>query len=100
MAVTIEYYRKGKLVYISDTIAGSVFALTIHKPGAFSAEVNTRRVKKFDEDFIEVLIKNAIPNCWLLRKTAEEEDSFEAAVSRLSETRLASPVYFVVSGVK
>jgi N-acylethanolamine-hydrolysing acid amidase len=42
LAARIEYYRGGKFLYSVDSIVGSVFTLTAHKPGAFSIEVNTR----------------------------------------------------------
>ena len=59
-------------MYSSDSIVGSVFTLTAHKPGSFSIEVNTRTEAHFDEDFISVLMKNAIPTCWLVKKVVDE----------------------------
>lgn len=58
-------------MYSSDSIVGSVFTLTAHKPGAFSIEVNTRHEAKFEDDFISVLVKNDIPTCWLVKKIAD-----------------------------
>jgi hypothetical protein len=68
LTATVQYYRGDQLLFTVDTIVGSVFTLTAIKPGAFAVEVNTRTEGKFDDDFINVLIKNAMPTCWLLRK--------------------------------
>jgi hypothetical protein len=46
------------------------------------------------------LIENDIPTCWLLRNVVNEESSYSAAVDRLKKTKIAGPVYFVVSGLK
>ena len=80
-------------------IVGSVFALTASKPGYFSANVDTRTAKDFGTDLISVLIDDAIPTCWLLRKVFDEETSYATAVRRLKSTRIGGPVYFIVAGV-
>jgi len=100
LTANIQYYRKGQLLFSVDSIVGSVFTLTANKPGAFSVEVNTRTEAKFDDDFINVLVKNAIPTCWLLRKVVEEEATYATALQRLKTERIGGPVYFVVSGLK
>jgi hypothetical protein len=100
LVANVHYYRNGKLLFSVDSIIGSVFTLTANKPGAFSVEVNTRTEAKFDEDFINVLLKNAIPTCWLLRKVVEEETTYAKALARLSTERIGGPVYFVVSGLQ
>lgn len=71
LLVHAEFYKAGKLVFTSDLIVGSVFALTGSKPGAFSVNVDTRKAKNFDVDLISVLIKNAVPTCWLVQKVLE-----------------------------
>jgi hypothetical protein len=45
LLVTIDYYRDGKLLYTSDSVAASVFALTGIRHGAFSVNVDTRKAK-------------------------------------------------------
>jgi hypothetical protein len=67
--VTVDFYKGGKLLYSSDVIAASVFTLTGVRHGAFSINVDTRTAKTFQEDLISVIKNNAIPTCWLLRKT-------------------------------
>ncbi len=100
MVANVQYYRGDQLLYSVDTIVGGVFTLTANKPGAFSVEVNTRTEAKFDDDFISLLMKNAIPTCWLLKKVVDEESTFQSAVQRLKTERIGGPVYFVVSGTK
>jgi hypothetical protein len=48
-----------------------VFVLTGFKPGAFAINVDTRTAKHFYNDLISVMVDNAVPTCWLLRKTLE-----------------------------
>lgn len=81
-------------------IVGSVFALTGSKAGAFSINVDTRTAKNFDVDLISVIKNNAIPTCWLVQKVLIEETTFDNAVRRLKATRIAGPVYYIVSGTK
>jgi len=48
LLVTIDYYKDGKLLYTSDTIAATVFALTGIKRGVFSINVDTRYTRNFE----------------------------------------------------
>ena len=77
LLVTIDYYKDGNYIYTSYSIAGSVFALTGVRPGAFSINVDTRGARSLKEDLISILKDNAIPTCWLLRKVFEEETNYE-----------------------
>jgi hypothetical protein len=52
-----------------DTVVGSVFALTAVRHGAFAINVDTRKAKNFYDDLISVMVDDAMPTCWLLRKT-------------------------------
>ena len=69
LLVHVEYYRGGKKLFNSDIVVGSVFAITGSKQGSFAVNVDTRYTKNFEGDFISVLVNDAIPVCWLLRKT-------------------------------
>ena len=46
-----------------------------------------------------MLIDDAIPTCWLLRKVLEEEQSYNSAIKRLKMTRIGGPVYYIISGI-
>lgn len=67
--------------------------------GSFALNVDTRKAKHFYNDLISVLVDDAIPTVWLVRKVLEEEKSYAAAIKRLKFERIGGPVYFVVSGV-
>lgn len=82
-----------------DTVVGSVFALTGIRHGAFAVNVDTRKAKHFYNDLISVMVDNAIPTVWLLRRTLEEETTYATATKRLKETRIGGPVYYIISGV-
>jgi hypothetical protein len=69
LVVNVEYYRDGNRIFSVDTVVGSVFALTGVRHGAFAINVDTRKAKHFYEDLISVMVDNATPTCWLLRKT-------------------------------
>lgn len=99
LLVHVEFYKGGKKIFNSDLIVGSVFALTGSRPGSFAVNVDTRYAKSFEDDLISVLIDDAIPTCWLLRKVLEEEQSYSQAVRRLKATRIGGPVYYIISGI-
>ena len=48
---------------------------------------------------ISVLVKNAQPTLWLLKKVLAEETDYASATKRLRTEAIGGPVYFVVSGV-
>ena len=83
LLINVEYYKDGKLLFAVDTVAGSVFALTGVRFGAFSINVDTRAAKSFEDDLLSIIKNNAIPTCWLLRKVLEEEVDYAAATKRL-----------------
>lgn len=82
-----------------DTVVGSAFALTGIRHGAFAINCDTRKAKDFSRDLISVLVDNSMPTLWTLKKTLEEETTYEAATKRLRTVELGGPVYFIVSGV-
>lgn len=47
---------------------------------------------------IKDFFKGYYPSIWLVGQVLEEEDDFESAVKRLSETNVISPIYYIVSG--
>lgn len=72
LVVNVEYYQGAKRMFSVDTVVGSVFALTGIRHGAFAVNVDTRKAKHFYNDLISVMVDNAIPTVWLLRKVLEE----------------------------
>ena len=76
LLVTIDYYKDGKFLYSSDSVAITAFALTGMKPGAFSMNVDTRYTRDFSQNLVSIIKNNTIPVCWLLRKIFEEETTY------------------------
>ena len=72
LVVKVDYYKSGKPLYSIDTVVGSVFALTGIRFGAFAINVDTRKVKGFYHDIVNVLMDNAMPDVWLLRRVLAE----------------------------
>lgn len=99
LVANVEYYDGERRVYSVDTVVGSVFALTGIRHGAFAINEDTRKAKHFSEDLISVIINNAIPTLWLLKKVLAEETTYAAAVQRLKAERTSGPVYFIISGL-
>ncbi len=99
LLANVEYYKGDQKIYSVDTVAGSVFALTGIRHGAFAVNCDTRKAKDFSQDLISVLIKNASPTLWTLRNVLAQETSYAAATHRLKTEQLGGPVYFIISGV-
>jgi hypothetical protein len=97
--VNVEYYNGATKVFTIDTVAGSVFALTGVRHGAFSANVDTRKAKDFSQDLISILAKQAYPTVWLLRRVLEDQTTYKDAVNRLKTEIIGGPVYYIISGV-
>jgi len=68
--------------------------------GAFAINVDTRTTSSDINELIQVLLEDAIPNVWLLRRVLAEETNYYDALARLKETRIAAPVYYMISGTK
>jgi len=102
LVVDIDYYQGKKLVYTANTIIGSVFVLTGIRYGAFAVNVDTRYGKNADivKDLISIILDDAIPDVWLVRKVLEEEVNYENALERLKSTQVGAPVYYILSGLK
>lgn len=95
----IDYYKGGKRIFSADSVVGSVFILTGIRHGAFSVNVDTRTENHVYDDFISVLIDNAPPTCWVLRKVLEEETTYAGALNRLKRERIGAPVYYIIAGI-
>ena len=99
LVVNVDYYQGEKRIFSVDTIAGGAFAVTGIKYGAFAVNVNTRTAKHFYNDLISVLVDDAIPTTWLVKKVLEEEVNYANALKRLKRERIGAPVYYIISGV-
>lgn len=69
------------------------------KNSTFAVNVDTRKGKPFYNDLISVILDDAIPTVWFLRKVLIEEVSYINVLKRLKFERTDGSVYFVISGV-
>ena len=99
LVANVEYYRGDQRIYSVDTVVGSAFALTGIRHGAFAINCDSRKANHFSDGLISVLVNNAIPTLWLLRRVLAEETNYAAANLRLRSERIAGPVYYIISGV-
>lgn len=100
LVVTIDYYQGHKKVFTIDHVLGSVFALTGIRYGAFAVNVDTRYATSNIAEVFNILVEDAMPDVWLLRRVLAEETNYADALQRLKTTRIGAPVYFMISGVK
>lgn len=76
LVVNIDYYQGKKLIYSVDTVLGSVFALTGIRYGAFAVNVDTRYGGQPLDMMSRVILNDAIPDVWLVRKVLENEVTY------------------------
>jgi len=98
--INVDYQSKNKTVYKGTTIAGFVGIMNGVRPGGFAVSMNARdKGGKILPNFFELLALGAKTPSQTLRQTLATEQSYEAAVSKLKEDRLADDVYYIVSGI-
>jgi len=68
LIVTIDYYEGHKRIFTIDHVLGSVFALTGIRYGAFAVNVDTRYTQSEISEVINILVDDAMPDVWLLRR--------------------------------
>jgi len=98
--INVDYQSKNKTVYKGTTLAGFVGIMNGVRPGGFAVSMNARdKGGKILPNFFELLALGAKTPSQTLRQTLATEQSYEAAVSKLKEDRLADDVYYIVSGI-
>jgi hypothetical protein len=91
-ATCLFRFRRGAREFVSVGVPGQVGVLSGMLPHAYSATINwapAAAVPSFD-----------FGPTFLLRDTLETCDSYEAAVQKLTETRLSTSVFFTVCGTE
>lgn len=76
LVVNIDYYQGSKKIYSVDTVIGSVFALTGIRYGAFAVNVDTRYGGQPLDMMTRVIMNDALPDVWLVRKVLENEATY------------------------
>ncbi|CAG0886982.1 unnamed protein product [Darwinula stevensoni] len=101
LVVETTFIKGGQVLYKSTGFVGHIGILTAVKPGAFSLSIDERF--GMDAGILGILkwILGDRSGTWLgflTRSVMEEETTYEAALRRLSDTRLLAPVYFILAG--
>lgn len=92
------YDKHNNLIYSAEGVAGAAFFHTGIRHGKFSINVNSRYEGNF-KDLLGSILHGDMPSSHLLQVVLEEEKDFKSAVKKLSNTRLDSPIYYIVGGV-
>lgn len=102
LTIVVDFQQSGKTVYTATTYAGYVGILTGMKPHAFTITVDERDQGSLWQNLLAAILegKNAIPMSFLVRKTFDEENTFDGAVAKLGATPLIAPVYYIIGGTR
>jgi hypothetical protein len=63
----IDFYRGEEHVYSGISVVGSVFFLTVIKPGKFAINEDTRYDEPFYQVLYNIIFTRATPSAWLIR---------------------------------
>ncbi|XP_047433183.1 acid ceramidase [Mugil cephalus] len=101
LVVNLDFKRKNQTVFKSTNFAGYVGMLTGIKPNLFTLTMNERF--SLNGGYIGILewILGKRDGMWmsfLTRSVLENAMSYEEAKSRLSQTKLLAPAYFILGG--
>uniref|UniRef100_A0A8D0DBA9 Acid ceramidase n=1 Tax=Sander lucioperca TaxID=283035 RepID=A0A8D0DBA9_SANLU len=101
LVVNLDFKRNNQTVFKSTNFAGYVGMLTGIKPHIFTLTMNERF--SLDGGYIGILewILGKRDGMWmsfLTRSVLENATSYEEAKSRLAQTKLLAPAYFILGG--
>ncbi|KAM9792833.1 acid ceramidase [Neosynchiropus ocellatus] len=101
LVVNLDFQRNNKTVFKSTNFAGYVGMLTGIKPKAFTLTMNERF--SVDGGYIGIMewILGKRDGMWmsfLTRSVLENATSYEEAKTRLAQTKLLAPAYFILGG--
>lgn len=100
--INVDWKSGGKTVFKSVNFAGFVGVYNGVRPQRFTVTANERFDLK-DGGYIGILkwLMGDTSASWmtlLVREVMENSDSYDAAVQKLSNTKLMAPVYYIVGG--
>ena len=104
MTFTAEFQRGGRTLFTTVSFASFVGVLSGVQTGAFGVTIDTRFYPEgISEMFLEIVAaieeRNASLVTFLSRQVIQNEHSFAAALSNLSDNELIADVYYILSGV-
>lgn len=96
----VEYQRGGKTLFTGVQIAGEIGILHGLMPGVIGVQMNARKEGgNLLDNLAQIILGHKTPT-HVLRRALEESASYESAMDFLATTKLANPVYYVVSGAR
>jgi len=104
----VVFLKEGKELFRSINFIGQIGILTGMKSDAFALALNYRKSNDkdyfFKNGFLEniqsALLSGGWSNSLLLRYTLENDNDYNSAKRRISETHLMAPSYFTIVGVQ
>lgn len=98
MVFDVTYYKNGEPLYTAVHTACFVGINTGMRMGAYSVQANTRPSNDMAES-LAAAEKGYRPFNFLARRVLEEQEDFDAALFKLSTTKISAPTYFVIAGI-
>lgn len=101
--VLLEFYKSGQLLYKAQSVAGQIGVFSGLKQEAFSITLNQRSKSPTGnalQRLIPLLEQEIHPVIYNIRRSLDLSNSFQAAISLLSNVVLGSPCYFILSGIQ
>lgn len=101
VTVTVEFQRRGEVVYTGTTFAGMVGLLTGQKPHGFTISLDERDEGRLWMNILSAMITWGRGVSTFLIRTALDNDNFDynKALSFLTNEPFIAPCYVIVGGV-
>eukprot|EP01016_Furgasonia_blochmanni_P053147 TRINITY_DN8550_c0_g1_i2.p1 TRINITY_DN8550_c0_g1~~TRINITY_DN8550_c0_g1_i2.p1 ORF type:complete len:388 (-),score=49.05 TRINITY_DN8550_c0_g1_i2:35-1198(-) len=96
------FTRNGTVVHRAAFLVGYIGHSTGMAEGKFAVSINQRRTPNGNvhDNIFEMLDRGGIPVTWLTRAVLENAVSWQDALAMLNTTKIAAPVYYILSGTK
>ena len=97
LTIEVEFMKEGRRLFDATTWVGCVGIFTGMKPGAFAVSLNYRRTNDSALLNVAKTILYSWPTSFLIREVLTNAQSYEEAVSVLSNSKIIAPCYFIVA---
>lgn len=97
------FTKGGKEVFRAQMIVGFSGIITGFKQGAFSVEINTRFSSYLGQNgntLANLVLRRTELAAWAIRKSLENDATFEEGVETLSTVPFTAPIYLTIGGVR
>jgi N-acylethanolamine-hydrolysing acid amidase len=99
MTIQVNFTRNNKIVYSGISWAGYVGLMTAMKPNICSISLNYRQCDGSILSNIKNLIGLKWPSGYLIRDALENSNDYDTIHTRLINTHLIAPSYFIICGI-